>query len=103
MPLKMWSVTSLVLTSPLFLAGFAAPLLLFVIGLISLLWARCYAEAFIKGCSILCAQEAELHDVSHCCIPLPGHTASHGLCWAISLTPQTKRGLGPVTQPLRSP
>lgn len=103
MPLKMWSVTSFVLTSPLSLAGFAGPLLLFVIRFISLLRARCYAEAFIKGCGTLCAREAELRDVSHCCIPLPGHAASHGLCWAISLTPQTKCGLGPVTQPLRSP
>ena len=60
-------------------------------------------EAFIKGCGILCAPEAELHGVSYCCIPFPGHAGSRGLRWGISLTPQTKRGLGPVTQHLRSP
>lgn len=102
MPLNVWSVTSSVLTSPLFPTGFAAPLLLFKIGLLSLTWARCYAEV-LKGCSILCAPAAELHGVFHCCIPFSGHAASCRLHWGISLTPQTKRGLGPATQHLRSP
>lgn len=49
MPLKMWSVTSLVLASPLFPAVFAAALLLYKTGLTSLIWVRGYAEAFIKA------------------------------------------------------
>jgi len=59
----MLSVTSLVLTPPLFPPGFAAPLLLYETGLISLTWMWGYVEVFVKGCSVPCAPEAELHGV----------------------------------------
>ena len=43
--------------------------------------------------------------LSRCCIPIPfpSHAAGCGLCWGISPAPQTRRGLGPVAQHLRSP